>query len=177
MSANPYDKWRIFQLIFLVNLIPDLIDNSKRRDVCEVLHVPTGGGKSEAYFGCVLFAAFFDRLSGKEFGVTAITKFPLRMLSIQQLQRISNLFIWARKIRLEEKIPGEPFSLGYFVGSTDEFPRNSDKIVKKINKAKELGEEIKGVIIDKCPICSKDDPGNVILDINENYHIIHKCNK
>ena len=77
----------------------------------------TGGGKSEAYFGIVVFSAFFDRLSGKEFGVTALTKFPLRMLSVQQLQRIANLFIWAEEIRLEEDLGGEPFSIAYFVGA------------------------------------------------------------
>ena len=42
----------------------------------------TSGGKSEAYFGIVIFTAFWDRLNGKEFGVSALTKFPLRMLSI-----------------------------------------------------------------------------------------------
>ena len=114
----------------------------------------TGGGKSEAYFGIVVFSAFFDRLSGKEFGVTALTKFPLRMLSIQQLQRIANLFIWAEEIRQEEDLGGEPFSIAYFVGESDEFPNVNRKIVESIKKAKSKNEEIKGKIIDICPICN-----------------------
>jgi uncharacterized membrane protein len=81
--ASRFDKWRIFQLVFIVSLISDIVDKTKSRDVCEILHVHTGGGKTEAYLGCVIFSAFYDRLSGKQFGTIAIAKFPLRMLSIQ----------------------------------------------------------------------------------------------
>jgi ATP-dependent helicase YprA (DUF1998 family) len=54
----------------------------------DVLWFPTGGGKTEAYLGLILIALFYDRLRGKERGVTALLRFPLRMLSVQQLQRI-----------------------------------------------------------------------------------------
>lgn len=175
--ANPYEGWRVFQIVFLISLIPDIVDKEKRRNICEVLHVPTGGGKSEAYFGCVLFSAFWDRINGKEFGVTAITKFPLRMLSIQQLQRISSIFIWAEEIRKNEYIGGKPFSLGYFVGSSDEFPRHSDELIDKIRKAKKEGIETPGKIISYCPICkSYGKEVKVILDYNEESKlIVHKC--
>lgn len=171
-SANPYNYWRLFQLAFLISMIPDIIDPSKRRDTCEVLHVSTGGGKSEAYFVCVLFSAFWDRLSGKKFGVTAITKFPLRMLSIQQLQRVSNLFIWAEIIRKKEKIEGNPFSVGYFVGSSDnEFPRHSKDLIENIKNS----DREPGKIVNDCPVCKKRC-NNVILSIRESdNHIIHKC--
>ena len=167
-----YDNWRLFQIIFIVSLIPDIIDKTKRRNVCEVLHVSTGGGKSEAYFGCVLFSAFFDRLSGKKFGITAITKFPLRMLSVQQLRRISNLFIWAEEIRKEEKIDGDPFTVAYYVGSSDEFPRHTKTIIDEIQRERKNKKEVPGRIIKNCPFCN----GNVILDfkVNERY-VIHKC--
>ena len=73
--ASEYEGWRIFQIFFIVSLIPDIIDKTKRREICEALHVDTGGGKSEAYFGCVLFSAFWDRLTGKKLGIrSTITK-------------------------------------------------------------------------------------------------------
>ena len=132
----------------------------------------TGGGKSEAYFGIVIFSAFYDRLTGKEFGPTALTKFPLRMLSIQQLQRIANLFMWAEEIRIEEKLGGEPFSIAYFVGQSKEFPRFNKDITKQILKAKSKNEKIEGRIIDSCPICQ----GDVFLDVDpEKQIILHKC--
>jgi len=165
-------KWRIFQIFFIVCLIPDIVDKSKRRDICEILNVDTGGGKSEAYFGCVLFSAFWDRLNGKEFGTTAITKFPLRMLSVQQLERIAKLFIWAEKIREDEKIPGEPFSVAYFVGDSEEFPNKNYEEIKRILEEKNKGNEIGGKIIEKCPIC--DD--KVILDVDlKKSYIFHTC--
>ena len=100
-SKGKYNSWRIFQIVFIVSMIPEIVDKSSSRDYCDLLHVMTGGGKSETYFGVVIFNAFYDRIIGKSFGVTALTKFPLRMLSIQQLQRISSLFMWAEEIRLE----------------------------------------------------------------------------
>jgi len=170
--ASGYDGWRIFQIFFIVSLIPDITDKNKRREICEVLHVDTGGGKSEAYFGCVIFSAFWDRLTGKKLGTTAITKFPLRMLSVQQLQRIANLMIWAEKVRNDEGIEGEPFSVAYFVGSSDDFPRHTKNIIKEIEKAKKNGKELKGKIIEKCPLCG----GDVILDFKEKErYIVHRC--
>ncbi|HID20490.1 MAG TPA: hypothetical protein EYP28_06110, partial [Methanophagales archaeon] len=170
--ASRFDKWRIFQLVFILSLIPDIVDKTKRRDMCEILHVHTGGGKTEAYLGCVIFSAFYDRLSRKTFGTTAIAKFPLRMLSIQQLQRIASLFILAEEVRKENKIEGEPFSVAYFVGSTEEFPRYTKPIIDKLKKAEREKEEIRGKIVDVCPLCS----GNVILDYkSKERYIVHKC--
>ena len=36
---------------------------------------------------------FYDRLRGKKFGTTSIIRFPLRMLSVQQLDRILRLVV------------------------------------------------------------------------------------
>lgn len=172
-KASDYPGWRAFQIFFVVCLIPDVVDKTKRRDICEVLHVDTGGGKSEAYFGCVLFSAFWDRITGKEFGTTAITKFPLRMLSIQQLERIANIFIWGEEVRKDENLGGEPFSVGYYVGSSDEFPRHSNKLIEQIQKKKSEGQETKGKIIKICPLCKGKE---VVLDVNPKRYIIHRCN-
>ncbi len=170
-KAIDYLGWRGFQIFFIVSLIPDIIDKQLRRDICDVLHVDTGGGKSEAYFGCVLFSAFWDRMNGKSFGTTAITRFPLRMLSIQQLERIARLMIWAEQIRQEEQINGEPFSVGYYVGTSDEFPRHSHTLIKRIQKETDDGNKPIGKIIDTCPICKEP----VYLEVKPERYIIHKC--
>lgn len=167
-----YDGWRLFQIVFIVSQIMDIV-LADERETCELLHVMTGGGKSETYFGIVIFTAFYDRLDGKEFGISAITKFPLRMLSIQQLQRISNIFINAEQIRREENIGGDEFSIAYFVGGQDsDFPNYNHEVLLKINKAQKKNEKIKGKIIDTCPLCH----GDVFLDIDkEKQVVIHKC--
>jgi len=169
--SSKFDKWRIFQIVFIVSLLPDIIDKTERRNVCDLLHVHTGGGKTEAYLGCVLFSAFYDRIIGKKFGTTAITKFPLRMLSVQQLQRIAQLFIWAEDIRKNEALSGEPFSVAYFVGATEEYPRHTKNLILKLEKDKRDGKEENGKIVDICPICGD----KVILDYKPEKYIIHTC--
>jgi hypothetical protein len=150
LRSSKYSSWRLFQLIFIINNLPSIV-NETERDIAEVLHVDTGGGKSEAYFGLVVFSSFFDRLRGKSFGITGITKFPLRMLSIQQLERVANIFIWAEEIRLEEKILGEPFSVAYFVGnSSKDFPRYNQDLIESLSSKK-----VPGKIIKTCPICNE----------------------
>lgn len=169
-----YHGWRIFQIVFIVSLIPDIIDlkHSRRKEV-DLLHVNTGGGKSEAYFGLVIFSAFHDRLIGKRFGTTAITKFPLRMLSVDQLQRISNIFILAEEVRKKEinKSEDHPFSVAYFVGSSDEFPRKTKQIIDKIKENMKKGLTTEGKIINKCPLCE----GTIFLKCDKNHKILHYC--
>jgi len=179
-----YHSWRIFQILFIVSLIPDIVNRDKRRNEVELLHVATGGGKSESYFGLVVFSAFYDRITGKKFGTTAITKFPLRMLSVDQLQRIAELFIYAEEIR-KEKLSNDgdsPFSVAYFVGSSDEFPRKAKKIIEDIQRHEKEGSKKTGKIIKDCPLCesknSNAGKNTVFLKIDKkSMKILHHCEK
>ena len=172
-NNSKYPTWRLFQIVFIVLQIKDIVETNYQREICELLHVMTGGGKSEAYFGVVIFTAFWDRLNGKEFGISALTKFPLRMLSIQQLQRIANVFIHAEEVRIVNDVGGEPFSIAYYVGSQgNEFPAHNFRIINEILTKKEKNERVKGKIIEKCPLCG----GDVFLDIEDSQNlVIHKC--
>lgn len=169
---SKYSSWRLFQIVFIISQLKDIVLD-EQKNTCELLHVMTGGGKSETYFGIVIFTAFYDRLSGKKFGVSALTKFPLRMLSIQQLQRIANIFIHAEQIRKENNIAGNHFSIAYFVGSQDsDFPADNRDILLDILDAKEKNEKITGKIIEYCPLCGN----KVFLDIDsEKQVVVHKC--
>jgi hypothetical protein len=84
--------------------------------VADVLWFPTGGGKSAALYGIIAVALFFDRLRGKDAGVTAVLRFPLRMLSVQQLERALRLVAACEIVRGAHNYPGTPFRLGYWVG-------------------------------------------------------------
>lgn len=173
--------WRLFQLIFLLSTIKSVV-KEEHLDEADVLHVDTGGGKSEAYFALITFTAFYERASGKENGVSAIVKFPLRMLSIQQLERISSVIIHAENVRNKypDKYPGEPFSLGYYVGSKDEdFPK-----LYGINKqhlydgSKLLSPSPESPIISKCPLCPSSSKGTIRLeDDTDHRRLLHKCDK
>lgn len=172
--------WRLFQVAFLVSSIQSVVKKSDL-DIVDVLHVDTGGGKSEAYFGLVIFTSFYERITGKKEGVSAIVKFPLRMLSIQQLERISSVIAHGESVRRkhEEKFPGEPFSLGYYVGNTDEFPDFYGKIRKNLyNDGNLITPAPESIILSKCPLCPGDNRGTVRLhDDQDHRRLIHMCDK
>src|SRR6185437_13337553 len=77
-------------------------------------------------------AAFYDRLCGKSSGITAWSRFPLRMLSLQQTQRFADALAGAELVRLHERIDGDCFSVGFLVGqgatpnSITEEPKEGD---------------------------------------------------
>ena len=145
MTYSP-DKaaWRVFQIVFVISAIRS-IAGKEDLDVVDVLHVATGGGKSEAYFALLVFSMFFERIKGKGHGITAIVKFPLRMLSIQQLERLASVMIYAELVRKEnvDTFKGSEFTLGYYVGNSDDFPDLYSKLRRK------LYEEPKMIILKK----------------------------
>jgi len=60
-------RWRLFQLVFIVSQIPDIAvrqfhEISAHLDEVSIIYFPTGGGKTEAYLGLVVFAMFFHNL-------------------------------------------------------------------------------------------------------------------
>jgi hypothetical protein len=123
------ESWRLFQLVFLVNQVPGIwalahpdSPEAAQRSIVDIIYFPTGGGKTEAYLAVVVFHCFFDRLRGKTHGVTAWTRFPLRLLTLQQTQRVVDVVGIAEIIRREHsdaRLSGPSvgeFAVGYFVG-------------------------------------------------------------
>ncbi|HEY9093916.1 MAG TPA: hypothetical protein VIN62_03685, partial [Candidatus Cryosericum sp.] len=99
-------EWRLFQIVFLVNQLPGIaalsFANSPAaadRERVDIIYFPTGGGKTEAYLATIVFHCFFDRLRGKTAGVTAWTRFPLRLLTLQQTQRVAQVAAHAHPCR------------------------------------------------------------------------------
>jgi hypothetical protein len=127
---KPKTKWRLFQIVFLISQIPSITaladPNSPdvaEREMVDIIYFPTGGGKTEAYLGTIVFHCFFDRLRGKTAGVTAWTRFPLRLLTLQQTQRMADVIGVADLVRREQQDPRlsnrdvDKFAVGYFVGA------------------------------------------------------------
>ena len=184
-SAKGYDSWRLFQIVFVVSLILDIVANepdlilddelkgkAKTNDT-DILYFPTGGGKTEAFLGILIFNLFFDRLRGKECGVTALLKYPLRLLSVQQVQRVSNILATAECIRISEELGGESFSLGYFVGEGNT-PNKIDKELKKtLNELSPDEIDEKYRLLDVCPFCGASTV-HVVYDEKAN-SLRHVC--
>ncbi len=128
-QAKNVSSWRLFQLTFILAHIPTLVSRMEEfanaqwydevfdEETATLLYFPTGGGKSEAFFGLLVYGLFLDRLRGKLIGVTALLRYPLRLLTLQQGQRLLSILIHAELLRRAEGINGSTFEIGFWVGS------------------------------------------------------------
>ncbi len=184
-KSKGYDSWRLFQVVFIVSLILDVVAHEQdlmldddikskaKTDDVDILYFPTGGGKTEAFLGILVFNLFFDRLRGKSYGVTAMLKYPLRLLSVQQVQRVANILAAAEIIRQTKRVGGSPFSLGYYVGDRNT-PNKIDKDLQKTLSEispDEIDEKYR--LIDICPFCGQETV-HVIYDVEAN-SLKHIC--
>lgn len=184
-GKGKYTSWRLFQIIFVLRILPSLYlrempNNEMKKEqilqsaqYADVLWFPTGGGKTEAYLGLIVCALFFDRLRGKKIGVSTWIRFPLRMLSKNQLDRLAKVLIVAEKHRQnnpELNGKGVPFSIGFFAGSG-----NTDNFLSETKKKEHFETEVsktRAMLLHKCPMCN----GELKLDFDDNaWKILHKC--
>lgn len=114
---------RPFQVAYILTVLESLInEDNDYRLYCDILNVPTGAGKTEAYLFLAVFYAAFRRLKyGKKgLGTAVISRYTLRMLTVQQFIRTLKTFTAAEYIRSTDPyfsdFGDEPFSVGLWVG-------------------------------------------------------------
>lgn len=198
--ACVYDSWRLFQIVYIVSVILDFavnddelklklqepeIANKSHFDSVDIINFPTGSGKTEAFQGVTIFNLFFDRLRGKDSGVTAIIKYPGRMLTSQQIERLTKVIAKAEQIRVENRIEGVPFALGYFVGnknmpnkiSSDNVNLNIENNSITVNTLKRMTQEDMDNnyrFYSICPFCGEE---SIHVHFDERTHTLqHVCN-
>src|SRR4029079_7766615 len=117
--------WHAFQLAFLLLNVPGIADpNDLKRATVDLLFFPTGGGKTEAYFGIAAFAMVLRRLrhpgqKGREgAGISVIMRYTLRLRPLDQLARAAGLVCALELEREKDSVRyGEwPFEIGLWVG-------------------------------------------------------------
>ncbi len=171
--ARPITDWHLFQLVFIVSRLPELAGDSRYREAAEaplsILWFPAGGGKTEAFLGLITWSLFFDRLTGKHIGVSAFLRYPLRLLTYQQLQRVSWVLGQAEEVRLSNEVPGRPFSLGYYVGQSTTPNRINDRDHRRLRQD---GVPANWQRVFRCPSCASRSVGlryNYDLRLVEHY--------
>lgn len=190
-------SWRLFQIVFLVSQIPGIAaladkpggqpDDLQRADV---IYFPTGGGKTEAYLSVLTFHCFFDRLRGKSAGVTCWTRFPLRLLTLQQTQRVADVICMADLVRRSHDDPrlNSPsvagFGVGYFVGSSstpnelvnpEQFSYASAENIATWATANDDAERQNWRRLIHCPSCWTTTV-RVELDVTQT-RLLHRCSQ
>lgn len=133
--------WRPFQMAFILQCIPGIVDrNHPDRNICDLLWYPTGGGKTEAYLGLMIFTLALRRLRGNRdglspIGTAIISRYTLRLLTIQQFRRALAAITVAEYLRIKKWVPDNVkekpqllwgdtrFSIGLWLGG-DVTPNN-----------------------------------------------------
>ena len=87
--------WRPFQLAFLLMNLKGIAEPGEAdREVVDLLFFPTGGGKTEAYFGLAAFTLVLRRLRSPGLasaGLSVLMRYTLRLLTLDQLSRAAAL--------------------------------------------------------------------------------------
>ena len=191
-DGNPQKpSWRLFQIVFLVSQIPGLTalatgneEDLRDREQVDIVYFPTGGGKTEAYLAVIVFHLFLDRLRGKTAGVSVWTRFPLRLLTLQQTQRAADVVGTAELIRRQHndrRLSGpnvDGFAIGYLAGE-EATPNKLDPPVAggppdanwSIANDQQARQKWKKVV--RCPACGT---ASVTVDFDlQTARVIHRC--
>ena len=174
-AKGRFDRWRPFQLAFILGCLPSIV-NHDGEDTVDILWFPTGGGKTEAYFGLNALLLFHGRLKGRTGGSQTWARFPMRLLSLQQTQRFAESVLHAETVRREQKDirRGEPFGVGYLVGAgntpnkillpDDRYYKGWDPFAEK--KAESCR------VLEACPLCSQRPR---VAFNEDSYTMEHRC--
>ncbi|GAA4232504.1 hypothetical protein FHR32_002159 [Streptosporangium album] len=114
-------RWRPFQIGFLLLCLDGITDpDHDDRDIADLLWFPTGGGKTEAYLGLIAYTVFLRRLRDGTAGggVTALMRYTLRLLTLQQFERAAALICAMEIMRINAPwvLGDETISVGMWVG-------------------------------------------------------------
>lgn len=180
--------WRPFQIAFILQCIPSIVDpNHKGRMTCDLLWFPTGGGKTEAYLGLAVFTmALRRRMRHDEedggMGTTVISRYTLRLLTIQQFRRALYAILACDFLRVLNWHPGQceieqpniwggaRFSIGLWVGADVTPNRLLDRRYKRrFSKKEEVSLGATGLLLspdvyknDYCRVPSKGRPAQIL---------------
>ena len=175
------EKWRLFQVVFIVSMLPSVVGREYPEYVSadewehtDVVWFPTGGGKTEAYLGLTVFAFFFDRLRGRDCGVTALYRFPLRLLTLQQFQRIVRAVAAANRVKAEEKVGGEQFTVGHWIGAQSSPNEITEKNLSQVEEDTKTRKWLK---IFECPNPGCGDRGIHLRFDRQLWTLQHVCPK
>ena len=99
--------YRPFQMAFVLMSLESVLDpTSPDRGTCDLLWVPTAAGKTEAYLVLVALSMAHRRIreirnGGSGAGVDVISRYTLRLLTLQQFRRTLRVVCAAELLRVE----------------------------------------------------------------------------
>ena len=136
-------EWRVFQLAFVLSTISSVVTRIKefadlyhaeRDDAVSLLYFATGGGGVAEFRSSASWClhCFSTACATNCFTYSALMRYPLRLLTIQQAQRLAKALAHAERVRLHNSYGGEQFSIGFWVGATGSPNRRSDPRLRSV---------------------------------------------
>jgi len=153
-------QWRPFQLAFVLANLAQIIDpKHHRRGVVDVIWMPTGGGKTEAYLALAAFTMLFSRLTEpNRKGTAVIMRYTLRLLTAQQLQRAASLMCALETLRTDNRdvLGPERFSIGAWLGraSTPNWRKDAVTELRNFARSRDQSTTDRPFILSRCPACA-----------------------
>jgi len=150
-------QWRAFQIAFMLASLCSTADaDDADRERVELIWFPTGGGKTEAYFGLAAFSIFLRRLRDPtDTGVNALMRYTLRLLTAQQFQRASRLICAMEFVRRQHSadLGDAEISIGIWLGSstTPNTRAEARSVLSSLNRGD--GAKENQFVLDRCPWC------------------------
>jgi len=190
-DGSPGLVWRPFQLGFILHALTGVVREGEERDTLDLLWFPTGGGKTEAYLGLTAFTLAFRRRQALRrkapdggAGVGVISRYTLRLLTIQQFRRALSAITAADYLRVKQMghsgigwrpegykpketylWGGQRFSIGLWVGGAvtpnqlegfEFYNEDGDRVVVKgaIDVLRGQHSESEPAQVLNCPACA-----------------------
>ena len=184
---NSSASWRPFQLAFILLNLDGIFQRSDdpewefRNELVDLVWFPTGGGKTEAYFGIIAVTIINRRMKhGNEGGGTAvIMRYTLRLLTLQQFQRATVLIMAVELLRRwgDYNLGDEPIYIGMWVGSGS-LPNTLVDLEEEYDKIKSQQYNGKSKIRSKipfevCPWCGYELNPIIFEKINDRKQIFY----
>lgn len=170
-------RWWPFQLAFIITVLESLCNrDSEFREHIDLLWIPTGGGKTEAYLALMALIMALRRRKARHCenrtggGTAVITRYTLRLLTIQQFRRTLRMVTAAEYLRVMETDRSRGwrpakcrmdddlifgslrFSVGMWVGGAVS-PNHLRKSGGAIDALMGNGAEGEPAQVIRCPVC------------------------
>jgi len=178
-SAVKQSAWRPFQIAFILASLPKIVDpeHNGRHNV-DVIWMPTGGGKTEAYLGLAAFTILWERRQltldapgTAKTQMRVLMRYTLRLLTVQQFLRSAALICALELIRRDhpDRYGTIEVRIGTWVGSSTT-PNKREYAVKALRTAARRNEPT-GFLLNQCPWCGAA-MGHVLNETVVGYSVV-----
>jgi hypothetical protein len=163
-------RWRPFQIAFVLSSLEGVIDGeASAREEVDVIWMPTGGGKTEAYLGLAAFTILWTRRQStlglvqhtKKFFTSVLMRYTYRLLTTQQVLRAASLICALeiiRKTHLDLLDPSDcsPIRIGAWLGGKTT-PNSREAAVRQWDNIAHERNRFGGkFLLTRCPWCAAE---------------------